>query len=131
MIGVNANGSVTCSGTARSGQVLSGQLSAVTPANASFMLVAGSYPLPLPPGTAQPVLEYRAAGTPSATCPGIGQSTTGRLCIYAYNTSNISTATYGGGLTAQSRLYGFSLDVFKTASASEGYLIANWAYQVP
>jgi hypothetical protein len=131
MTGVNADGSVACTGTARSGQVFSGQLANVHPVNSSFLLVAGSYPLPLPAGTAQPTLEYRAGGTPSATCPGVGQATSGRLCIYGFNTSNITGVSFGGGLTAASRIFGFSLDVFPTIAANEGFFIANWAYQVP
>ena len=131
MIGVNANGTVVCTGVAQSGQVLSGALSAVSPANATFALVHGSYSVPLPVGTATPTLEFRAAGTPSATCPGLGQAAAGRLCIYAFNTSNISSASYGGGMSGVSPRFGFSLDVFKTAIASEGYIIANWAYRLP
>ena len=118
-------------GVAQSGQVFSGHLSAVRGANTSFSLVHGSYPVPLPVAVAAPVLEYRAGGTPSDTCPGIGQAASGRLCIYAFNTSNTSSVSFGGGNTAASRRFGFSLDVFATTASSEGYIIANWAYRVP
>jgi hypothetical protein len=116
---------------AQSGQVFSGHLSAVRGATTSFSLVHGSYPVPLPVGVAAPVLEYRAASTTSANCPGIGQAASGYLCIYAFNASNTSNATFGGGNTAASRRFGFSLDVFPTSSGAEGYIIANWAYRVP
>jgi len=115
--------------TAVPGQVLTGQLAAVYPTSASFFLVGASYPVPLPPDTPEPTLEY--LGTTSATCPGIGQSTPGRLCVYGYNTSNINRVDTSGGFGGSNRLYGFSLDVFPTAEGSEGYLIASWAYMVP
>jgi hypothetical protein len=131
LIGVNANGTVVCTGVAQSGQVFSGQVANIQPANASFTLVSGSYPVPLPPGTPSPTLEYRPGATTSATCPGIGQATAGRLCVYGFNTLNISSISLGGGISPPSQRFGFSLDVISTIVASEGYFIANWAYRVP
>ena len=131
MIGVNANGTVVCTGVAQSGQVMSGSLSTLHPANASFILVNGSYPVPLPVGTATPTLEFRPGATTSATCPGIGQATAGRLCVYGYNTSNIASVSFGGSVSGASPRFGFSLDVFPTTVASEGFILANWAYRVP
>jgi hypothetical protein len=114
---------------AQPGDVLSGQLAQIHPANAGFWLAGDSYPVPLPAGVSAPTLEYRAGGTPSATCPGVGQSTSGRLCVYGINTSNVGAATLSG--KAENRRYGFSLDIFPTAAASAGYILANWTYQVP
>lgn len=116
---------------AASGQVLTGQLSARYVANSGGFVVAGaSYPVPLPNGTAAPTLEYVAGVTPTATCPGVGQSTAGRLCVYGYNLSNVTSVTTSGGFNADNSLHGFSLDVFFNA-ASAGYILASWAYQVP
>ncbi len=118
---------------ARSGMTMSGELSAryVPPSANFFFLVAGSYPMPLPVGTPVPTLDYRAGGTPDASCPGIGTAVAGTLCIYAFNTNNIANANYGGGISGNSYLYGFSLDVFPTVNANPGWIIANWAYTVP
>jgi hypothetical protein len=115
--------------TAVPGQVLTGQIAVIHPANASFFLVGGSYPVPLPPGTPAPTLEYLT--TTSATCPGIGQSTPGQLCVYGYNTDNVYSVETSGGFGNSNRLYGFSLDVFPASEGSEGYLLASWAYMVP
>jgi hypothetical protein len=112
------------------GEVLTGHFSQRYVANSGFMLVHGSYSRPLPSGVAAPVLEY-VPGAATATCPGIGQATAGRLCIYAFNVSNIASVSFGGGNSAASRRYGFSLDVFPTAPANAGFIIASWAYRVP
>lgn len=129
MTGVNANGTVACSGTARSGQVFSGILAGKYVANSGFFLVGDSYPLPLPAGTAVPTVEYLPSGV-SATCPGSGRASAGRLCVYGFNTQNIGTVGLSG-VFAPNTLYGFSLDVFPTTTGIAGYLLANWAYQVP
>jgi hypothetical protein len=117
---------------ARSGQTMSGQITVRYPANTSFTLGGGSYTNPLPVTAPQPTLEVLPEGTPSsATCPGIGQATPGRLCIYSYNTQNIGTVLNSGGNDGVNRQFGFSLDIFPTAAASPGFFLANWAYQVP
>jgi hypothetical protein len=116
---------------AQSGQLLSGQLAArYIVDNRNFTLAEASYPVPLPGGTPDPVLRY-VPGAPTAECPGIGQAAPGVLCIYGYNTANINSVTFGGSISGNSKLYGFSLDVFPTAPTSSGYLLANWAYRVP
>src|SRR5918999_2722254 len=115
--------------TAQSGQTLSGQLAEVHPQDAVFWLAGDSYPVPLPAGTTAPTLEYRDDGNPSATCPGIGQSTPGRLCVYGYDTINVATVTLSPN--DQNRRFGFALDVFAVNVGDDGHLLANWAYQVP
>lgn len=116
---------------AASGQVMSGQISEHYAANEGFWLGSGTFQNALPPGTPIPTLEYRPGTTTSATCPGIGQATAGRLCVYGYNTSNFSSMSYGGNISGGSHRFGFGLDLFPTASGSNGYIIANWAYRVP
>ena len=117
---------------ARSGQTMSGQLTVRYPAATGFTLAGDSYSRPLPPGTPQPTLEYVPEGTPStATCPGIGQATAGRLCIYGYNTDNIGSVVNSGLAGGTNRNFGFSVDIFPSAPAIAGYLLANWAYRVP
>lgn len=101
--------------------------------NSTFTLAQASYPVPLPAIVADPTLEFLASGTPpTATCPGIGQATSGRLCVYSYNQDNIGVVSFGGSFTGpNAKLYGFSLDVFGAVAASPGFLQANWAYQIP
>jgi hypothetical protein len=119
--------------TGQSGQTLSGQIAARYVAASSFTLAQASYPVPLPATVADPTLEFLPApGTPTTTCPGIGQATSGRLCVYSYNESNIGVVNFGGSfLGANAKLYGFSLDVFPTIAGNPGFLQANWAYQIP
>jgi hypothetical protein len=117
--------------TGQSGQTLSGQIATVYVANSGFSLAQASYPVPLPATVGDPTLEY-VPGAATATCPGIGQAPSGRLCIYAYNTLNIDSVSFGGSFFGpNSKLYGFSLDVFPTAGGSDGFLQANWAYRIP
>jgi hypothetical protein len=117
---------------ARSGQTMSGQLTVRYPAATGFTLAGASYPRPLPPGTPQPTLEFIPEGAPpTATCPGIGQATAGRLCVYGYNTQNIGSVVNSGGANLANRGFGFSLDIFPAVAASPGYFLANWAYRVP
>jgi hypothetical protein len=80
----------------------------------------------------RPVYEVSAfaatcSGVP--TCPGIGQSTSGRLCVYGYNTINV--ASVSPSLNDQNRRFGFSLDVLPADPDGDGFLLANWAYQIP
>jgi hypothetical protein len=114
-----------------SGQVMSGQISEHYAANEGFWLGQGTFSDPLPVGAAIPTLEYRSGGTPSATCPGIGQATAGRLCVYGFNASNVASISYGGNISGGSHRFGFGFDIFPTNGAAAGYLIANWAYRVP
>ena len=116
--------------TAQSGQTLSGQLAARYVANSAFTLAESTYPVPLPLATATPTLEY-VPGAATATCPGIGQASAGLLCVYGYNTSNIGSVSFGGSVSGNSKIYGFSLDVFPTDGTAAGFLLANWAYRVP
>lgn len=114
----------------QSGQTLTGQLSQrYVGGSGGFTVTGASYPVPLPPSTPVPTLEFTT--TTSATCPGIGQAPAGRLCIYGYNTSNVASVTTSGGFGGLNRLYGFSVDVFATTAANAGFMIASWAYQIP
>ena len=116
--------------TAASGQVLTGELSARYVANSgAFDVVSGSYRPPLPPGTPTPILEF-VPSAPTATCPGIGQALAGRLCVYSYNSQNISSLVLVPG-AGFSRLHGFTLQINASNAATGGYLIASWAYRVP
>lgn len=114
----------------RPGRTMSGTITARYAANSGFFLAGASYPVPLPVGAPLPTLEY-VPGAPTATCPGFGQAAAGRLCIYAFNTSNVTGVSYGGGNGGGTELFGFSLDVFPSNAAANGYIIANWAVTIP
>src|SRR5919205_1450241 len=101
--------------TAVSGQIFSGQISQHYAPNEGFFLGQGSWPVPLPAGTPTPTLEY-VPGAATATCPGIGNATPGRLCVYGFNTSNFDHLSYGGNVTTTSIRYGFGLDLFPTTA---------------
>lgn len=117
--------------TAQPGQTLSGQLTERYAPNAGFALTGDTYRVPLPEGTPAPDLEYRPNGTTSVTCPGIGRSSPGTLCVYDYQSNNIDCVAASGGFNGVNRRYGFSLDVFPITGSDGGYLLANWAYKVP
>jgi hypothetical protein len=116
---------------AAAGQVFAGHVTArFTPGFSDFELAAVSFPQPLPASVAGPILEYVASGT-TATCPGQGQSTAGRLCVYNFNSSNISTVDLSAGSAGTPRRFGASLVPRAANPANPGYLIATWAYRVP
>jgi len=134
----NALGGVAASGylqkTAKSGDILSGQLSQRYVANSSFTIAGASYPVPLPSGVATPTLVYTTSTTPD--CPGIGTvATAGTLCVYGYNVSNVQAVSMsggpGGGAQGENKRFGFSVDIDPTTAASAGYFLASWAYKVP
>lgn len=116
---------------AASGQVFAGHLSGrFTPGYSNFVTAAVSFPQPLPSTVATPVLEYVASGT-TANCPGPGQASAGRLCVYSYNTSNmyVDTALASGG--GPLRLYGVGVIPRATDQSQPGWIYATWAYRVP
>jgi hypothetical protein len=117
--------------TAQSGQTLSGQVASTKAPDAQWMLAGSSYPVPLPEGVPEPVFEYLVGDSVSDTCPGIGQSTSGRLCIYVFNSDNVDHDQVNLSGNDPNRRYGFSLDVFASEFADPSYILANWAYQVP
>ena len=113
-----------------SGDVYTGQLSAVLPAAESFIVTGATFPRPLPVGVATPSVDYRAGAAADANCPAIGTAAVaGVICVYSYNSSTVTSASASGGSAGANKRFGFSLDVFH--SASSGYFIANWAYKVP
>jgi hypothetical protein len=118
---------------AKTGDVLTGYLSAryVPHSPNPFFLVAGSYPSRLKVNTPAPTVEW-VPGAPTATCPGFGKATTGRLCIYGVNTDNLpaSPVNSSGGSSGNARYFGFSLDVFPADDTMPAWLIATWAYKV-
>ena len=117
---------------AKPGQTFSGQISVRYVANAGHVLAQGTYPAPIPTSAPIPNLEYRPLSLPtSATCPGIGRATRGRLCVYVLNQENILGAALGNTMSGQSRRYGFGLTVHPTTPGAAGSLNANWAYTVP
>jgi len=118
---------------ARPGETLTGVVATRFAASQGFDIVSDSYGSRLPDGTPTPVLDLVSAGSPTAECPGVGQSTSGRLCVYVYNSSNFNQ-TYEalvGGAGGANRLYGFAMEVEITNDATPGYMAASWAYQVP
>ena len=113
-----------------SGDVYTGQLSAILPAAEGFIVTGATYPRPLPAGVATPTVDYRAAAAADANCPGIGTvAVAGVICVYSYNSSTVTSVSTSGSFGGVNKRYGFSLDVFH--SASSGFFIANWAYKVP
>jgi hypothetical protein len=121
---------------AQTGDVMTGEVSAryVPHSPNPFWLVAGSFPSRLANNTPTPILEFidRDAGAPfTTTCPGFGRAASGRLCIYAYNNSNLANVNLSGTSDGPNRLFGFSLDLGATDTTIPGWIIASWAYKVP
>jgi hypothetical protein len=117
---------------AESGETLTGEVGTRFAAGQTFDIVSGSYGSRLPDGTPAPTLDI-VSGAPTTQCPGVGQSTSGRLCVYVYNSSNFNPAweVLVGGSGGPSRFYGWSMEVEITSDASPGFMAASWAYQVP
>jgi hypothetical protein len=118
---------------AQSGETLTGEVGIRFPANIGFAIVSGSYSSRLPEGTPTPTLDIVSASSPTSDCPGLGQSTSGRLCVYVYNSSNFNQSyeSLVGGSSGTNSLYGWSMEVEITSDASPGYMAASWAYMVP
>lgn len=122
---------------AASGRTLQGVVSMryVPQASNPFILVADSFPQLLPEGVPALTLETLQAGAPTATCPGVGSASPGRLCVYVTTSSNMNlgSTTFTGAVNgnAAARRSGFSLEFFPATAANPGYVIAAWAYQVP
>jgi hypothetical protein len=118
---------------AQSGETLTGEVAVRFPANTGFDIVSGSYGSRLPEGTPTPTLDILSSSSPTASCPGIGQSTSGRLCVYVYNSSNFNQSYefLVGGSSGSNRLYGWSMEVEISSDASAGFMAASWAYMVP
>lgn len=115
---------------AASGDVYTGQLSAILPAAESFIVTGATYPRPLPVGVATPTVDYRPAAAADANCPGIGTAAVaGVICVYSYNSVTVTSVSASGGSSGVNKRFGFSIDVVH--SASSGFFIANWAYKVP
>lgn len=108
------------------GQTVSGQISAQYVPGLGSVVAGASFPAALPAGTGRPLLEV-VNGT-SVTCPGIGQATAGRLCVYRYNSDNINSVGYDANSNNENRRFGFSLSITPVVQADPGYLLANWAY---
>ena len=113
-----------------SGDVYSGQLSAVLPSTFSLVITGGTFPRPLAAGVPTPTVDLRTGAVADANCPGIGTAAVaGVICVYDYNSSTVTGVVMSGGAGGENKRYGFSLDV--SHSASNGYFVANWAYKVP
>lgn len=110
---------------------MAGQLTVAYPPNAGYVTAGGTFPFPLPANSPTPTLERVIGSATTATCPGIGRSSPGRLCVYDYDSDNIGSVFYSGTAGGLNRLYGFSLDVFPLLAATQGYFVASWAYLVP
>jgi hypothetical protein len=131
---------LTTQKAAKSGQTFAGQLDAFVSDDAgdNWTLAGASYALPLPAGTSSPIVEYLNLfddpNSTTTTCPGIGQATPGRLCIYIYQEINFSYIAESAQSSGVNRLYGFSVDVHfdpSVGTTSRGYLLSSWAYKVP
>ena len=116
---------------ARSGDVYSGQLSVWLAAAELGAVTGDTFPRPLPAGVATPTVDYRPGAAADASCPGIGTAAVaGVICVYAYQSNNVTNVVASAGVAGTNRRYGFSVDVTRSGGSS-GFLLANWAYKVP
>jgi hypothetical protein len=114
----------------KSGDVYSGALGETAPSG-EFLIASASWPRVLPSGT--PTITRVITTSTTAECPGVGQAAAGILCIYVYNSSNMTNtgSLSGGSNDADTRRYGFAIDLFIAVDANPAYILATWAYQVP
>ena len=119
---------------ARSGDTLSGAVTTVGAPGQSSGFVGDSWGAVLPEGVAEPTFDF--VTTPDTQCPGVGQATAGRLCIYVISENNRNDGyayVVGDWWNATNRRYGwaFELEWLTPTPGAFGWLSASWAYQVP
>lgn len=110
---------------------MAGQLTVAYSPDLGFASVGATFRDLLPPDTPAFMLERVVGSATTATRPGIGRSSPGRICIYEYDSSNVHSVTFNFIDVLHSRLYGFSLHVFFVAPLLSGHFVASWAYVVP
>ena len=119
---------------AKSGDTLTGMVTEISAPRQSTGVVGDSWGAVLPAGVAEPTYDF--VTSPNTQCPGVGQATAGRLCVYVISQLNRNDGyehVFGDVWNATNRRYGwaFELEWIPPTETGIGWLNASWAYQVP
>jgi hypothetical protein len=119
---------------AKSGDTLTGMVTENSAPGESLGVVGDSWGAVLPVGVAEPTYDF--VTSPNPQCPGVGQATAGRLCVYVLSQSNRHDGyeiVWGDVWNATNRRYGWAFELEWTPPTQNGigWLNASWAYQVP
>ena len=119
---------------ARSGDTLAGMVTEISAPGQSTGVVGDNWGAVLPAGVAEPTYDF--VTSPNTRCPGVGQATAGRLCVYVISQLNRNEGyehVFGNVWNATNRRYGwaFELEWIPPTEHGIGWLNASWAYQVP
>ena len=71
---------------AKSGDTLTGMVTEISAPRQSTGVVGNSWGAVLPAGVAEPTYDF--VTSPNTQCPGVGQATAGRLCVYVISQLN-------------------------------------------
>ena len=110
----------------KSGQTLTGALSASGGIGDRYPAMAISYASPFPVGTPVPTFVYGV----SAQCTGVGTASPGVLCVYPNFQNNVLTVL-GWINNNPNHLHGFGLYYEADDLDARSYFQGTWAYQVP
>jgi hypothetical protein len=118
---------------AKSGDTLTGMVTEIGARGESAGVVGDSWGAVLPAGVAEPTYDFVTA--PNTQCPGVGQATAGRLCVYVISQLNRNDGyehVFGDVWNATNRRYGWAFELeWIPPTDGFGWLNASWAYQVP
>jgi hypothetical protein len=119
---------------AKSGDTLTGMVTELSAPGQTTGVVADSWGAVLPAGVAEPTYDF--VTSPNPQCPGVGQATAGRLCVYVisqFNRYDGSEYVFGDVWSEANRRYGWAFEIEWTPPTQNGIgsLNASWAYQVP
>jgi hypothetical protein len=118
---------------AKSGDTLTGMVTEIGARGESAGVVGDSWGAILPAGVAEPTYDF--VTSTNTQCPGVGQATAGRLCVYVISQLNRNDGyehVFGDVWNATNRRYGWAFELEWTPPTDGfGWLNASWAYQVP
>ena len=118
---------------AKSGDTLTGMVTEISAPRQSTGVVGDTWGAVLPAGVAEPTYDF--VTSPNTQCPGVGQATAGRLCVYVISQLNRNDGyehVFGDVWNATNRRWlGFRARVDSAHGNGIGWLNASWAYQVP
>jgi hypothetical protein len=119
---------------AKSGDTLTGMVTENSAPGESLGVVGDSWGAVLPAGVAEPTYDF--VTSPNTQCPGVGQATAGRLCVYVISQVNRNDGyehVFGDVWNATNRRYGWAFEIewIPPTENEIGWLNASWAYQVP
>ena len=97
---------------AKSGDTLTGMVTEISAPRQSTGVVGDGWGAVLPAGVAEPTYDF--VTSPNTQCPGVGQATAGRLCVYVISQINRNDGyehVFGNVWNATNRRYGWAFEL--------------------